>query len=80
MNTPTEDFLNIVSIVFARYSVFLETQLIESLSLTAVERYHKLLLQQPDKIQYLPLALIASYLGISVERLSRIRQKMKGLT
>ncbi len=73
----TEQYLNIISNMLVHYSVFLETQIIESLSLTAEQRYHRLLTQQPDKIKQIPLTLIASYLGISLERLSRIRKKMK---
>jgi len=76
-NAGTEEYFNIISNILVHYSVFLETQIIDSLSLTAEERYHKLLVQQPDKMKQIPLTLIASYLGISLERLSRIRRKMK---
>ena len=72
-----QTYFNIVSSILHHYSVFLETQIIESLSLTAEERYHCLLEQQPDKIKQIPLSLIASYLGITLERLSRIRKKIK---
>jgi len=59
------------------YASFLEAQLTESLSLTAEERYKKLLETQPEKMKLVPLSLVASYLGITIERLSRIRQKLR---
>jgi CRP-like cAMP-binding protein len=40
---------------------------------TSMERYHKLLQQNPTIIQRVPLGMIASYLGITQETLSRIR-------
>lgn len=42
---------------------------------TATERYHKLLQQHPTFLQRVPLGLIASYLGITQETLSRIRSQ-----
>lgn len=44
---------------------------------TATERYLKLLQQQPQLLQKASLGMIASYLGISQETLSRIRKKSK---
>lgn len=72
-----QECLNFTMSILRHYSVFLEAQLIASLSLTAEQRYHNLLLQQPDKIEHIPLSHIASYLGITLERLSRIRKKLK---
>lgn len=45
--------------------------------LTATKRYELLLHQHPDILKQIHLAHIASYLGISQERLSRIRKKLK---
>lgn len=73
-----QEYFKIVCNILHHYAIFLETQLIASLSLTAEQRYHNLLLQQPDKIKQIPLSHIASYLGITLERLSRIRKKLKG--
>ena len=72
-----EEYFRIVCNILHHYAIFLETQLIESLSLTAEQRYHNLLFHQPDKIKHIPLSHIASYLGITLERLSRIRKKLK---
>jgi CRP-like cAMP-binding protein len=40
---------------------------------TAIQRYNKLLQQHPSLIRRVPLGMIASYLGITQETLSRIR-------
>lgn len=44
---------------------------------TAHQRYEKLLLQSPDMVQRVPLSYIASFLGITLETLSRIRSGKK---
>lgn len=44
---------------------------------TAQERYHKLLEEYPSLVQRVPLGMIASYLGITQETLSRIRSSRK---
>ena len=72
-----EECQNFTLSILRHYSIFLENQIIASLSLTAEERYRRLLLQQPEKIKQIPLSLIASYLGITIERLSRIRKKLR---
>ncbi len=46
------------------------------LSVSAVERYLKILTDNPKLLQRVPLHLIASYLGITAESLSRIRRKL----
>ncbi|TAE30003.1 MAG: Crp/Fnr family transcriptional regulator [Cytophagales bacterium] len=45
-------------------------------TLTAELRYKKLLEQQPDIIQNVPVQYIASYLGIKPQSLSRIRRQL----
>ncbi|GAB3254983.1 Crp/Fnr family transcriptional regulator [Larkinella harenae] len=49
---------------------------IRFLSQTAEERYRDLLHRQPNLIQQLPVKIIASYLGIHPESLSRIRKQL----
>jgi CRP/FNR family transcriptional regulator, anaerobic regulatory protein len=44
-------------------------------TLNAEQRYKKLINQQPQIIQNVPIQLIASYLGIKPESLSRIRRQ-----
>ena len=53
-----------------------EERIIDQLSLTALEKYMKLIKYQPDIIKNVPIKHIASYIGIQPESLSRIR-KMK---
>jgi CRP-like cAMP-binding protein len=58
------------------YAMWLEERLFLFHSLDATQRYQLLLKEQPHFIQFIPLAYIASYLGISLETLSRIRAKI----
>jgi len=62
----------------AAESLFIDKQeqQIELLTLTAEERYLKLLKRQPEIIQRTPQKHIASYLGIAPESFSRIRKKI----
>ena len=54
-----------------------EERLISMLSAIASERYRKLMENEPDLLQRLPLGSIATYLGITQASLSRIRAKVK---
>ncbi len=45
-------------------------------TLTAEQRYRKLMEQQPQLIQNIPIQYIASYLGMKPESLSRIRRQI----
>jgi CRP-like cAMP-binding protein len=58
------------------YTVWLEKRLFHFHTLNATERYQLLLANQPALIQNVPLTFIASYLGVSLETLSRIRAKI----
>jgi CRP-like cAMP-binding protein len=58
------------------YALWLEKRLFQFHTLNATERYQLLLANQPELIQKVPLTFIASYLGISLETLSRIRAKI----
>ena len=63
-------------IAFFSISLILSQQRMESLQFeTALQRYHKLLDEQPDILNKVPLQYIASFLGITQETLSRIRAK-----
>ncbi len=50
---------------------------IDLLTLTPEERYHKLLQNEPTLIQKVPLHYLASFLGISLRHMSRIRKNIK---
>ncbi|MGU3374826.1 Crp/Fnr family transcriptional regulator [Chryseobacterium sp. M5A1_1a] len=58
------------------YIIWLEDRLLDFHSLGAKERYETLLKKSPEYVRHLKLTHIASYLGISLETLSRIRSKM----
>jgi CRP-like cAMP-binding protein len=49
---------------------------IDAICMTAEERYHKILEQQPELIREIPLKYIASLLGIHQDSLSRIRKSL----
>jgi CRP-like cAMP-binding protein len=57
------------------YGLWLEQRLREFHTLSATQRYEKLLQEQPHWVQHIPLTYLASYLGISLETLSRIRAR-----
>ena len=52
-----------------------QRRLMGSLSNTAEERYNKLLQDIPDIVQRVPQHMIASYIGVTRETLSRIRSQ-----
>lgn len=47
-------------------------------TLSAEQRYRKLLEEHPDILHHVPISYIASFLGMKPESLSRIRRKMAG--
>ena len=48
----------------------------EFLTLSAVERYKNLVDKRPELVRQIPVQLIAKYLGIEPESLSRIRKSL----
>jgi CRP-like cAMP-binding protein len=58
--------------------IAMQRRLVASLSLTAEEKYTRMINAYPDIIQRAPQHMIASYLGITPETLSRIRKQMSG--
>lgn len=58
------------------YGMWVENRLFQFHTLTATERYLEILSKSPHIVQNIPLTIIASYLGISLETLSRIRAKI----
>jgi CRP-like cAMP-binding protein len=58
------------------YAMWVENRLFEFHTMSATERYVDILEKSPHIVQTVPLTIIASYLGISLETLSRIRAKI----
>jgi CRP-like cAMP-binding protein len=62
---------------FFQETLFEEEALTETLrNLSAEERYQYVLDNQPHMLQKVPLTQLASWLGVSRESLSRIRNKL----
>ena len=66
---------DILQSILLEYIDVLIQRHLESKAFTAEENYVNLLLKQPKLMNNIPLKDIASFLGISKERLSRIRKK-----
>ncbi len=58
------------------YAVWFEQRLKEFQTTDASQRYLNLLEKEPRIVQLLPVTIIASYLNVSLETLSRIRSKI----
>ena len=63
-------------ILYQNAYVALQQRIEGTLGLTAEEKYSRLLEQFPSIINRVPLHLIASYLGVAPETLSRIRRQL----
>jgi len=62
-------------ILVEQYYVMLEERFVNNHFKEARERYDNLMAQNPHILQRVPLGYVASYLGITQETLSRIRNK-----
>ena len=69
------DIERLVRIAYEKYYIRLEERYVNAQFKPAKERYENLLQQTPYIIERIPLGFIASYLGISQETLSRIRNR-----
>lgn len=72
-----QEYLLLINALLVKYLGVIESRMADAISLTAEQRYKQLLQLQPEEIKQIPLKSIAAYLGISLERLSRIRKKLK---
>lgn len=61
--------------VYEKTITFHQQRTTDLLTLSAEKRYLKLLTERPELIQQVPIQIIASYIGIKPESLSRIRKK-----
>lgn len=67
--------VTMMRVIDQRYYISTQRRLHSSIAYTARERYEELVNTQPELIQRFPQQMIASYLGISPETLSRIRRQ-----
>lgn len=72
------------TVFFQFYHKLIENQIfliddyrIDLLTLSPEERYQKLLMNDPELLQSIPLHYLASFLGISKRHMSRIRKNIK---
>jgi CRP-like cAMP-binding protein len=70
------DLEKLLRLIYEHYYIRLEERYSNAHFKTATERYEDLVNYSPHIIQRMPLGYIASYLGISAETLSRIRNKI----
>lgn len=68
------EYLELATYLLTNYIEVIVNRLVTLKKLTAEEQYSLLLRQQPQEINRIPLKHIASYLGVSPARLSRIRK------
>lgn len=72
----SDSFKNFSLAVFQESLNYNETRSKELATLSAEQRYKKLLTGRPDILQNVPIQFIASFLGMKPESLSRIRKQL----
>lgn len=65
-----------IRLLYQNAYIALQRRVESTIGLTAEEKYNRLLSQYPAILQRIPLNLIASYLGVTPETLSRIRKQI----
>lgn len=63
-------------IIIQNHLVTTQKRLLQSLTETAEEKYNRFLVTYPECVQRMPQHMIASYLGITRETLSRVRKQL----
>src|SRR5258708_260962 len=69
-------FESYARIRFQNAFIFLQKRIESTLGLSAEEKYNYLLKEYPDIVTRVPLHLIAHFLGVTPESLSRIRNQL----
>jgi CRP-like cAMP-binding protein len=72
----SENFKKLSLVIFEQSVASTQIRVNDFATLTAELRYKKLIEQQPEIIQNVPIQYIASYLGIKPQSLSRIRKQI----
>lgn len=76
LSNEVPEWHRLEKLFIAKCFIILEERVNSHLFMTAEERYHKLLEQQPELFNNVPLQYIASMLGMTPETLSRLRKKL----
>ena len=76
LNSHSQKWADFGKIIYERSLLYNEQRTNDLLTLSAEQRYLKLLSTQPEIVQNVPLQYISSYLGIEPQSLSRIRKKI----
>jgi CRP/FNR family transcriptional regulator, anaerobic regulatory protein len=74
--SKSDNFKQFSLIIFQQAIGAAEKRANDLATLNAEQRYRKMMEQQPEILQHIPLQYIASFLGIKPESLSRIRRQM----
>jgi CRP/FNR family transcriptional regulator, anaerobic regulatory protein len=74
--SKSDNFKQFSLIIFEQAIGAAEKRANDLATLNAEQRYRKLIEQQPEILQQVPIQYIASFLGIKPESLSRIRRQM----
>ena len=69
-------YLEYILFETSEFYIDLERRLTYTISLTIDERYKDLITHYPDIIQRVPQHMIASYMGLTPETLSRVRRRI----
>ncbi|MDR2222923.1 MAG: Crp/Fnr family transcriptional regulator [Flavobacteriaceae bacterium] len=76
LNQESQSFKDFSIQVFQQSLAYNEKRSQELATLTAEERYIKLIEKQPEVLQFVPIQYIASFLGMNPKSLSRIRKQL----
>jgi len=73
--TTIPKFKNFIDSLLARSYDAIQNRVMSAISYTTEERYQNFITRFPDIFNRVPLHMIASYLGVSRETLSRVRSQ-----
>jgi CRP-like cAMP-binding protein len=77
LKTEIPEFKNLYLNILENQLICIEESRFDMITLSAEERYKKLLEQEPMLLQEIPLQFLASILGITPRHLSRIRKNIR---